>query len=745
MTSPDPVLSLCMIVRNEENDLPACLAEVSALVDEIVIVDTGSTDRTRDIAREHGARLVEMVWADDFALARNEALRHARGRWILSLDADERLDYMNGHHLRKAIRMVDQSPEGEEILALALLLESEVGKPGSGLITRHVFPRVFRNREEIRWKGALHEQVVHRELDLMSRTRLTDVVVQHLGYARDADNRERRDRNSRVVESTSGERTLFDRVSFAHTEMNQGRFTVAARELEALVEGGLPHHLDATARWSLAQSLLALGRRDDARRALGEGEARFPEHHSYPYSLALLDLEDGHAEAARVRLDDLLGRASSPYSERTDLVPARSTLRVHRARVAVLEGDPLRALREVETVLTSEPGHPEARFQRAFILSLVGRVEEALDILEVLDHETPDQPAVSHHLARCRSSVTRRHRPGLTLAVIARNEARNLEDLIPSVSGLTDEVVVVDTGSDDDTVEVARRLGAVVVSRAWDDDFAAARNAGLDAVSRKWVLWLDGDERLDPAAWPTVRAAMAGDGVEGVSLRLESSHREDDPVARTSGRYCRLFRADVGARFEGRVHEQILPALERTGARVIEADVRVLHTGYALDAAALERKKIRNLRLLERMALETPDDFYVWFQIGTTEVTLGRFTEAIAPLVRAGELAPPNAPEEILLWIELRLAQARFVCRDHDGALAHARAARRRRPGLDLADYLEAGVWARRQRPARALACLRRILHRSHADPIAPLRREAVAAEFARLRDALAETARSVA
>lgn len=744
MTATDPLLSLCMIVRNEEDDLPGCLGDVAPLVDEIVIVDTGSTDRTVEVARELGARVVESTWHDDFARARNEALTEARGRWILSLDADERLDYMNGHRLLRSIRVADAATE-EEILALAIVLESEVGKEGSGIKTRHVFPRVFRNLPEIRWKGALHEQVVHASTELMDRTRLTDVLVQHLGYARPDDNVERRDRNTRVATGGVLQETLFDRVSVAHTEMNQGRFDVAAASLGTLIEEGLPHHLDATARWSLGQCYLVLGRRDEAREMLASGETRYPDHFSFPYTLALADLEDGRAAPARQRLDALLDRDRPFATDRTDLIPDRSTLRIHRARVSILEGDPLAALREIEAVLAAEPRHPEGRFQRAYILSLVGRVEEALALLETLATEGPGQPAVHHHLERCRARVSRRHEPGLALAVIARNEARNLEELIPSVEGLVDEVVVVDTGSDDGTAEVAGRLGARVIDAPWQDDFAAARNAGLDAVTRRWVLWLDGDERLDEAWWPAVRAAVGGSAVEGVSVRLESTHRADDPVARTTGAYCRLFRADLGARFEGRVHEQILPAIQRVGGRVVESDIRIRHIGYALDEATLTRKKHRNLALLERMVRDDPDDYYVWFQIGTTEITLGRFADAIAPLVRAGELAPADAPAEILLWIDLRLAQARFVTGDLDVAYAHVRGARRRRPGLDLADYLEAGVWARRERPARALVCLRRILGREEPDPVAPLRRDAVRSEFARLRDALVAAPRSAA
>src|SRR5262249_33980822 len=95
-----PRVSLCMIVRDEEANLPACLASAADLVDEVVVVDTGSTDRTREVAARFGARVFDFPWVDDFAAARNESLRHATGDWVFWMDADDRLDEDNRGRLR---------------------------------------------------------------------------------------------------------------------------------------------------------------------------------------------------------------------------------------------------------------------------------------------------------------------------------------------------------------------------------------------------------------------------------------------------------------------------------------------------------------------------------------------------------------------------------------------------------------------------------------------------------------------
>src|SRR6516165_8985780 len=113
-------VSLCMIVRNEEANLGLCLDTAADLVDEIVVVDTGSTDRTREIAAQYGARVYDFRWVDDFSAARNESLRHATGRWIFWLDADDRIDELNRQRLRNLFANLPDENIGFIVTYLAL-------------------------------------------------------------------------------------------------------------------------------------------------------------------------------------------------------------------------------------------------------------------------------------------------------------------------------------------------------------------------------------------------------------------------------------------------------------------------------------------------------------------------------------------------------------------------------------------------------------------------------------------------
>jgi glycosyltransferase involved in cell wall biosynthesis len=99
-------ISLCLMIKNEEHNLPGCLQSAGDLVDEIIVVDTGSTDRTKEVAAGFRAKVFDLGWVDDFAAGRNECIHHATGDWIFWMDADERVDEANREKLRALFQSV---------------------------------------------------------------------------------------------------------------------------------------------------------------------------------------------------------------------------------------------------------------------------------------------------------------------------------------------------------------------------------------------------------------------------------------------------------------------------------------------------------------------------------------------------------------------------------------------------------------------------------------------------------------
>ena len=181
---PTPTLSLCMIVRDEEQRLSACLDSVKDCVDNVVIVDTGSIDRTVEIAQAFNAQLPTHVyhftWCDDFSAARNAALSYVTGDWVLVLDADERLVEGIASDVRSAIAMPDR--------LVVNLIRQEIGADQSPY---SLVSRLFRRHPNLEFKRPYHamiddsvEQILQQEPDWMIVT-IDSVSILHDGYQAD--------------------------------------------------------------------------------------------------------------------------------------------------------------------------------------------------------------------------------------------------------------------------------------------------------------------------------------------------------------------------------------------------------------------------------------------------------------------------------------------------------------------------------------------------------------------------------
>ncbi len=153
-TKSEPTLSVCLIVRNEEANLPACLQSLNQLGHQTVVIDTGSTDRTREIAHRHQAQVFNFPWQNDFSAARNHAIEKATGDWILFIDADDRLPAASHQAIKNAIA---QAPDH----IWGYIGTYQKVNPDSAAPSLHddytLKCRLFRNRPELRYQGLVHE------------------------------------------------------------------------------------------------------------------------------------------------------------------------------------------------------------------------------------------------------------------------------------------------------------------------------------------------------------------------------------------------------------------------------------------------------------------------------------------------------------------------------------------------------------------------------------------------------------
>ncbi len=183
----NPKISLCMIVRDEQDFLGDCLASVRDVVDEIIVVDTGSTDSTPQIARDFGARVFSLEWSDDFSEARNHSLERASGDWILVLDADETLARRDADKIRALARSDADgclftyrgySRDSDDIRWIANDGSYAEGAGWDGWLEGRVV-RMFRRDDRFRFQGAVHESIDRSILSCGGAILKTDVVIHH--------------------------------------------------------------------------------------------------------------------------------------------------------------------------------------------------------------------------------------------------------------------------------------------------------------------------------------------------------------------------------------------------------------------------------------------------------------------------------------------------------------------------------------------------------------------------------------
>ncbi|NPV79254.1 MAG: glycosyltransferase [Firmicutes bacterium] len=231
-----------------------------------------------------------------------------------------------------------------------------------------------------------------------------------------------------------------------------------------------------------------------------------------------------------------------------------------------------------------------------------------------------------------------RRRPTLSLCMIVKNEERFLARCLDSVKDVVDEMIIVDTGSTDRTVEIAKSYGAKVYFHEWKNDFAEARNASLEKATGDWILVMDADEVLAPGMY-TVIHRLIDTGIRAIyCARISNRKSIEDDQSLFDHFMNRLFPSDPDIRFVGSVHERIISlSNEPLPVRSI-LDFVIFHIGYQREILAGRRKHARNLAILEQCVRNNPSDPYYHYSLGGTYHAIGKVNLAIDELSEAYRL-----------------------------------------------------------------------------------------------------------
>lgn len=239
-------------------------------------------------------------------------------------------------------------------------------------------------------------------------------------------------------------------------------------------------------------------------------------------------------------------------------------------------------------------------------------------------------------------------KPRLSICLIAKNEEAFLGKCLASIKPIAHQIIVVDTGSTDRTVAIAREYGAEVYHFTWNDNFSDARNASLEHATGDWILVLDADEELPEKEHAELIKAMSNPAVIGYRLAITHVGFEGQGADHVP----RLFRNAPGLHFAGRVHEQVFHTVvlkcETWGLKIDFCEALLVHHGYEANLMKSRQKVERNLQLLEQAVEEMPGEPNILLNLGLELSRSGRSAEGLARYQQAFEIMSGMPPASVV-------------------------------------------------------------------------------------------------
>ncbi len=431
----------------------------------------------------------------------------------------------------------------------------------------------------------------------------------------------------------------------------------------------------------------------DARRLAEDGAAARPETLDFHYLMAYLTHRTGlHDQSRQYAHYYLSALELAMGSEEIDGCNSTAHLAYEvQNYLGVAEeklGNVAEALTAYRTALKTRRTFDIAWANLIRLLSIEGQIEEAEDMRRRAQRACPRSPLLSDTPVE---SAETSARPITTLSVcmIVKNEEEHLPRCLASVRPLVDQMIVVDTGSTDKTVEIAESYGASVYHHAWEGDFSKARNISMGYADSEWILVIDADEELNVEDIPLIRKTIDETDFNAISVSVYNFSAQKRMYTSFLPS-IRLFRRSTGAYYDGIVHNQLRFPNEEG---VLRIPARIDHYGYGLSPEKMARKVERTRALLEQQLSENADHAFAHFNLAQL---LRGAEDALSPEMmekvvyhagRAVDLTSPDDPQQrhIHLMALHQLVTGYFNKGDYARAAEYAHRALSLKP-----DYLDA-------------------------------------------------------
>lgn len=639
------MISCCIITKNEEKNLIRCYNSIRNYVTELVIVDTGSEDSTLALAKSITPNVYKYKWDNNFSNARNFAKKFASNQFILSIDADEEIK--DGGELLRTLQTLDSDVGGlfVDVISYSTFSNSTSNKFRSPQV------RIFRNLPNIYFNGRVHEQVTQSISNLGLKIKQSKIEIIHHGY-----NTEK----LKILDKYQRNLNLID------IELNENYSNYY-----------LLHK---------ANTLLYLGRMHEAEKILLDNRNEF---------LSSNDLVKFFNILGRIYLNksDFLN-ASNYFKKSLDVNPIQKDVLLDLSTISYHLSDHKNALNFIEKLEAINDSNTSIRgeietpiqniiFKKAKILLLLKQYKIALDyllnnfdifktdydilyllanafyknqlfgnalnILQLSFLNGLDNPKYFETKSSILNNIDSKNRVKISLCMIVKDEENQIYDCLLSALNLVQEIIIVDTGSTDNTKEIAKQFTNKVFDYIWCDDFSDARNQSIKHATGEWILYLDADERLSNINVAKLINYLDNldPKIGAVNCLIENVVTKSNGTTETQlGYYPRLFR-NYGypiIKFEGLIHEQISNSFKKLNLDETKSDIIIKHLGYQIEFIESKNKIQRNLDLLNRSLNNDVNDAYLKFHLGQTYIQLNDFEHAKIYFKNALELSELSVP-----------------------------------------------------------------------------------------------------
>lgn len=570
-------ISACYIVKNEAKNIAKSIASISNQVDEIIVVDTGSSDDTLAILAQLEVSVYAMPWEEDFSAARNFALSKATGEWLILLDADEYFTDDTKENLRQLIMM---SASYNGCMIPMVNLDATTNQELDSFYQL----RAVRNLSGLAYHGRVHEELLVNGEVLSSLVQVgADVLkIYHTGY-------------SGHISAVKARRNL----TLLEQDIANGRSEADLYPYLCECYAGIGNEEKALHyAWLDVQQ----GRRNN-------------NYASKCHRKLLTALADKHSRKAVNQRLSVVKLAVEQFPELPDFYAE-----LGEAFAATYQyGVAIKAMEQAVEILPTYQGLEPCLLSTDVLPKLQARIHQWQSILK--------------------------EKIRISACLIAKDEAVKLPVWLENVSVFADEIIVVDTGSRDETVSLAMKAGAKVITAPWEGNFAKVRNIALEKAIGEWIVFTDADEYFyqpEMLRGYLQQLTQNNPDREAVFLPLDNVDLDAAGKVIDSTQVVRIFRRQQLS-YIGRIHEQLSKnGLDDQGIQYAVApdSLRIKHTGYS--ANMITDKLQRNLLLINAAVQDGDDIQRYYYYLAQIHFGLSEYDKAIENAVKA--LKSPYQP-----------------------------------------------------------------------------------------------------